>query len=48
MRKIFRMVIALFVLVSFLALPAIGLAEEYTTAAVAIKKAMLPKIWKER
>ena len=32
MRNIFKMVIALFVLVSFLALPAIGLAEEYTTA----------------
>ena len=32
MRKIFKMGMALFVLVSFLALPVISLAEDYTTA----------------
>jgi vitamin B12 transporter len=31
MRKIFKMAMALFVLISFLALPVIGLTEEYTT-----------------
>ncbi|MBW2149816.1 MAG: hypothetical protein JRI22_22725 [Deltaproteobacteria bacterium] len=32
MRKIFKMVIALFVLVSFLALPQLGFTEDYKTA----------------